>query len=536
MKRLTAFAFATLLAAAPAHAQWVDLTANVQGVLPRANGGTGNNAGMPQAGTLGFADTGLLGYLQSNTNSYAQFVLQNSSAGAAASTDLVLTNNLSTATTFYGDLGINGAGFVGSGSLSLPSAVFLTGTSGELVLGTTTANGVHVVVNNGASDALAISATGGTTINGTLTAPGLLTTGTATASLCSDSAGHVFQSAGPCFPLATPIAGLLKGNGSTLAAAVAGTDYVAPGGALGTPSSGVATNLSGTAAGLTAGSANGLATASGSVVVNASAAPAAGQVLTATSATTAQWQAPQQPPLPLNMISGFGLSNDTTTPASILDIAAGVAVDSSNAVTISGSAFKKSTAGVWAAGAGGNGMGTGLTVAANTWYHVFAIVNGGAFDVYFDTSITAANKPAGTTAFRYIGSFRTISGSTISQFLQMGQRFMWGNPPADLSAGTATIPTSLTLTVPPGIVTFPLLTLNFTPGAAGTTAKVGNPTLMPASWEAEVSGLNASAVVVSSAQVSSNTASQVQYQVSSSSAALGITTMGYINPHVAPNF
>jgi hypothetical protein len=52
----------------------------------------------------------------------------------------------------------------------------------------------------------------------------------------------------------TPVVGVLKGTGATIVAAVAGTDFVVPGGALGTPSSGVATNLTGTAAGLTAGS------------------------------------------------------------------------------------------------------------------------------------------------------------------------------------------------------------------------------------------------------------------------------------------
>tara|TARA_R110000868_G_scaffold157482_1_gene384768 strand:- start:12 stop:1175 length:1164 start_codon:yes stop_codon:yes gene_type:complete len=52
-------------------------------------------------------------------------------------------------------------------------------------------------------------------------------------------------------PIAT--VGLLKGTGTAVVAATAGTDYVAPGGALGTPSSGVATNLTGTANALTAG-------------------------------------------------------------------------------------------------------------------------------------------------------------------------------------------------------------------------------------------------------------------------------------------
>ncbi len=57
----------------------------------------------------------------------------------------------------------------------------------------------------------------------------------------------------PAITITTSVTGLLKGNGTAVSAAAAGTDYVAPSGALGTPSSGVATNLTGTASGLTAG-------------------------------------------------------------------------------------------------------------------------------------------------------------------------------------------------------------------------------------------------------------------------------------------
>ena len=42
----------------------------------------------------------------------------------------------------------------------------------------------------------------------------------------------------PAITLTTSITGVLKGNGTAISAATAGTDYVAPGGALGTPSSG----------------------------------------------------------------------------------------------------------------------------------------------------------------------------------------------------------------------------------------------------------------------------------------------------------
>lgn len=49
----------------------------------------------------------------------------------------------------------------------------------------------------------------------------------------------------PAITLSTTVTGIVKGNGTALSAAAAGTDYVAPGGALGTPSSGTLTNTTG---------------------------------------------------------------------------------------------------------------------------------------------------------------------------------------------------------------------------------------------------------------------------------------------------
>jgi|TARA_R110000824_G_scaffold44741_1_gene129979 hypothetical protein len=60
--------------------------------------------------------------------------------------------------------------------------------------------------------------------------------------------------------------------------------------ALGTPASGVATNLTGTAAGLTAGISNALKSATTTVNTSSATAPTAGQLLTATGASAATWQ------------------------------------------------------------------------------------------------------------------------------------------------------------------------------------------------------------------------------------------------------
>jgi hypothetical protein len=62
--------------------------------------------------------------------------------------------------------------------------------------------------------------------------------------------------------------------------------------ALGTPTALVATNATGTAAGLTSGITLALKSATTTVDVSAAAAPTSGQVLTATAGTTATWQTP----------------------------------------------------------------------------------------------------------------------------------------------------------------------------------------------------------------------------------------------------
>jgi len=115
-------------------------------------------------GTLGYTDTGHVATFQASLNGYIQMEIQNTSSGAAASSDHIASNNLSTATTYYGDFGMNSSGWVGTGAFNTANMVYLTATTGDLAIGTTTSNAIHFVVANGATDAMTISSAGVTTI------------------------------------------------------------------------------------------------------------------------------------------------------------------------------------------------------------------------------------------------------------------------------------------------------------------------------------------------------------------------------------
>jgi hypothetical protein len=108
----------------------------------------------------GYNITNNLASFVSTVNSYNQVVVQNKSNGTSASADFVLNNNLSTDTAYYANFGINSSTFSGTGSLALPNAAYVTSTTGDLVLGTTTANALRFVINAGTSDVFNIPSSG----------------------------------------------------------------------------------------------------------------------------------------------------------------------------------------------------------------------------------------------------------------------------------------------------------------------------------------------------------------------------------------
>ena len=145
-------------------ATFTNVTANYH--IATANIAASAAVGAYSFGTLGYSDTNIIASYSANANSYAQIIAQNTNNGSATSVDFIVSNNQGTSTGFYGDFGMNSANYAGSGSFSAPNSVYLYGANTDLALGTTGANSIHFVVNNSATDAFTINASGAFGANG----------------------------------------------------------------------------------------------------------------------------------------------------------------------------------------------------------------------------------------------------------------------------------------------------------------------------------------------------------------------------------
>ena len=119
-------------------------------------------------GTNSYTDTGLMANFTSSIAGYNQVIIQNTSAATTASANLILSNNLGTATTNYGEIGINSSTFTGSGSANIPGAVYIGAANGDLVFGTNTNKAIHFYTNSSTTDALTISGAGVATFTQTI--------------------------------------------------------------------------------------------------------------------------------------------------------------------------------------------------------------------------------------------------------------------------------------------------------------------------------------------------------------------------------
>lgn len=164
---------------------------------------------------------------------------------------------------------------------------------------------------------------------------------------------------------------------------------------------------------------------------------------------------------------GLTLSNNSGDATNDIDIAAGTAIDGGNArfMRLTSSLTKRLDA-AWSVGSGNGGLDTGSI--ANTTYHIWLIMRSdtGVVDALFSTSASSPTMPANYDYKRRIGSI-IRSGATILAFFQDGDHFRLKTSVTDRSSTSAVAISALALTVPGGIVVWPLLLASQVQNTAG---------------------------------------------------------------------
>jgi hypothetical protein len=239
-------------------------------------------------------------------------------------------------------------------------------------------------------------------------------------------------------------------------------------------------------------------------------------------------------------INGFGISNDATTPNTLLDIAPGSCLDSTGSFQLS----NNSTIVINSAVNGLNGIDTG-TVAASTVYPVYVVWDPVTFQPtggMISLSYTQPLMPFGYNAFLLIGYVVTDSMSHfLPGFWSAGngslRTFTYDAFQAtSITTGAATSYTNVNLIhLVPNVNNTPVsIYTNYNPNAAADTLKmqagnaVGDEVIITAAVAGSTAHNTQLNTVLAQTVVISTVASPViNYKVSSASDAVAIDVAGY---------
>lgn len=241
---------------------------------------------------------------------------------------------------------------------------------------------------------------------------------------------------------------------------------------------------------------------------------------------------------PFIYINGLQLSNDATTPNSILDIAIGQCRDSTNEFDM----FLNSPLTINITNSGLNGLDTG-TVAANKLYAVVLVsdpVSGNPTGAMFTLTPSQPVMPFGYLAFKTIGYVATDSGSHLLKgYWTSGgsgyRTFNYDAPQATaITAGAATSYTAVDLStlVPSGIAQLPVnIAYAYTPNAASHFLNLQgvNSTGNAATITGQVTSVIVSGNITVLAQLNASSANkpEINYKVSNGSDAVALNVVGY---------
>lgn len=129
------------------------------------------------------------------------------------------------------------------------------------------------------------------------------------------------------------------------------------------------------------------------------------------------------------LLKQITIANNATDANNDIDFSAGNFQFSDGSGIASLSAMTKRLDANWSAGTNQGGLFSGAK-AAGTIYYCFAIYNPttGVADCGYDTSVIAANRPAGFTKYKNCGNIFTDSSGNIRGFYQLGNRFLFDIP------------------------------------------------------------------------------------------------------------
>jgi len=366
---------------------WCDYPAGRAGYID-----TNSTLNAPVLATSGYTSTTpVLSFNGSNTDlalgatvsgSYLQTIMQNKSGTAGASTNYVLSNDLGTDSTYYGEFGMNSSVF-SSGTpadfFSLNNGIYYSGHDGDITVGSGNGKKTFLAWGTAGQSAHVINATGSIGLNTNIT--GTTNFGTS---------GQVLTSAGSA---ATPTWTTPTTGTVTSVAATAGTGISVSGSPI--TSSGTLT-ITNTAPDQTVA----ITGAGGAVVTgtypNFTITTPSGTVtsVTATAPITSSGGATPNLAMPAatTSVNGYLTSTDWTT----FNGKQAALVSGTNIKTVSGTSLLGSgDLGLIGATYGGTGVNNGsntITVAGN-------LTHSGAFTQSFTASAnTAVTLPAGATA------------------------------------------------------------------------------------------------------------------------------------------
>jgi hypothetical protein len=234
---------------------------------------------------------------------------------------------------------------------------------------------------------------------------------------------------------------------------------------------------------------------------------------------------------------GLTTSNAADTDHDIT-IAVGGGMDDATTTYYIGltAAITKRIDAAWAAGTGNGGLFSG-NVGNATQYHIFIIKkdSDGTVDAGFDTSATAANKPAGYTYYKRVGWVLTDGSANILQFVQTGNYFRFKVPILNIDITTANPAAAAlhTLSVPTGFIVRADINIRIFHATLVPKAYIYDPNstaAAPSSTASPLANINcnvANTAMYANMKILTNTSSQIGSWFDTVSCTLRIATLGF---------